>query len=514
MPLDAIRTDVLIVGAGPTGQTLACALARAGAKFHLIEKLEQRSPYSRALIVHLRSLEILNQLDLSKELLEEGNSIRGARLYVRRKRRVELDLSALFDRQFTGCRFRGALLVEQDRTEAALDRCLSRLGSRPHFHHELLAFEEGEDGVSARCRDEGNREYSVECRYLVGCDGAHSLVRSRKQIPFSGSAYAQDFMLADVDLEWDQPRRFFYAFLDRRGFMALGPLREKTRLIAAMGRYREDSSEPTLDDFKRLVARLVPHNVEISNPGWITRFRLHHRIADRFRAGRVLLVGDAAHIHSPAGGQGMNTGIQDAWNLGWKLAWALRDPDRADPLLDTYHEERYPVGQRLIQTTDRLFNFISGQSLLPQFVRTCMVPWLGPLLARLSPLQRRGMYRLTQLGIHYRGSSLAGPDPDSRHFTRALVGGDRMPDISLNGDSLHRLLDATKPTLLTAGTEERVESPRWKALHLSDPTDDDRRVLGMKRHGMFLIRPDGHLAARAVTQQGLIDSKLMRFSPD
>lgn len=513
--VDVIRTDVLIVGAGPSGLTLACALARAGISFRLIDKRAQRSPYSRALVVHLRSLEIFDQLGIADGLLEEGNHIKGVRVHTRRKFRFELDLSALFDQQCAGCRFRGALLVEQNRTEAALDTCLDQLGAKVLFSHELLDFEDGATGARARCRDAKDRTYTVECQYIAGCDGAHSDVRQHRQISFPGSSYAQDFMLADVDIAWEQPQAFLQAFFDRRGFLVIGPMRHKTRLIAARGRYRIDAGEPTLDDFTRLVARLVPYDAELANPVWLARFHLHHRIAERFRAGRVCLAGDAAHIHSPAGGQGMNTGIQDAWNLGWKLAWALHcsNTDRAHTLLESYHEERFPVGQLLIQTTDRAFNVLAGQSWLAQFVRTCLAPWFLPTLASFAAVRKRAMYRITQLGIHYRRSRLCGPDPDRRHFTTALVPGDRMPDIAVYDSSLHRLLDPVKPTIVAVGTQEHIEAAMCKVIHMPPPTDDARRMLGLRSHGAFLLRPDGHIAARALTQHGLNDARLLRFLP-
>ena len=333
----AVRVDVLIVGAGPSGLTLACALARAGVSFHLIDKAEERSPYSRALVIHPRSLEILDRLGAMGDLLARGNPVGNVRLHIGGKPRLELDFS---EARYEGCRFSRALFLEQNRTEAALDACLGRSGFHAFFDRELSDFDEVADGVRATCLDAHNGSYRVECQYIVGCDGAHSAVRHGMHVAFSGSAYAQDFMLADVDLEWEQGQHALQVFIEPRGFMAFFPLREKMRLVAGRGRYREDSGTPSLEDFQRLLGRLVPYDARISNPTWIARFHLHHRIADRFRMGRACLAGDAAHVHSPVGGQGMNTGIQDAWNLGWKLAWALRSGDSlaADEILETYHD--------------------------------------------------------------------------------------------------------------------------------------------------------------------------------
>ncbi|MEE8503824.1 MAG: FAD-dependent monooxygenase [candidate division NC10 bacterium] len=511
--MNDVRVDVLIVGAGPSGATLACALARAGVSFHLIDKAEQRSPYSRALVIQPRSLEILDRLGALEGLLAQGNQARVVRIHIGGKPRLEVDFSEV---QYDGCRFSEALFVEQNQTEAALDASLARSGFHPLFDHELMDYDEGAEGVRATCRDAAHGSYRVECRYIVGCDGAHSVVRHGMDIGFSGSAYAQDFMLADVDLEWGQGRHTLQAFIERGGFMAFFPLREKTRLLSARGRYTEDSGTPSLEDFEGLLDRLVPYEARISNPSWIARFHLHHRIADRFRMGRACLAGDAAHIHSPLGGQGMNTGIQDAWNLGWKLAWALRadDPTAADDILDTYHDERYPVGRALIRRTDRAFSFVAGTSWLSQLARMFIAPWLVPTLGRISSLRRGLLFWITQLGIRYRGSALSGPDPERRYFTEALLPGDRMPDIPIGDTWLHRLLDPVHPTVLAVEMEAPQESARCKIIHLPHPTDQTRSLLGLKGAALLLIRPDGHLAARGVTLETLETAKLMRLAPN
>ena len=521
-----VRVDVLIVGAGPSGLTLACALARAGVSFHLIDKALERSPYSRALVVHPRSLEILDRLGALADLSVRGNPVGGARLHVGGKPRLVLDFG---EWQYEGCRFSEALFVEQNRTEAALDACLSRSGLRALFDNELIAFDTVADGVRATCRD-ADGSYRVECQYVVGCDGAHSAVRHGMDVAFSGSAYAQDFMLADVDLEWERGQHAFQVFIERRGFMAFFPLRDKTRLVGGRGRFTEDGGTqdggtqdggtqdggtPSLEDFERLLAQVVPYETRISNPAWIARFHLHHRIADRFQMGRACLAGDAAHVHSPVGGQGMNTGIQDAWNLGWKLAWALGsgDSSAAGEILETYHDERYPVGRTLLRTTDQAFSFVSGTSWVSQMVRTLIAPWLIPTLGRIPALRRGLLFRITQLGIRYRGSALSGPDPDRRHFTGALLPGDRMPDIPIGDAWLRPLLDPVRPTLLVVGMDSPPASARWKIIHLQDATDSTRNLLGLKGLGLFLIRPDGHLAARGVALTTLETAALMRLAP-
>ena len=505
-----IRTDILIVGAGPSGLTLACGLARAGVSFHLIDKLGERLPHSRALVVHLRSLEIFDQLGIADELLPLGNNVSGARIHFAGRLPVNV---GFFEQDYAGCNFQGALFIEQERTEAALDRCLNNLGRKVHFGHELTGFEARSERVYASCQDEQNREYRVECQYVVGCDGAHSVVRSQESIPFLGSAYPQDFILADVDLTWDAPHDLFQIFIERHGFLGVLPMRTKTRLISARGRYRVNAPEPSVQDFRALVAQLAPYKARLSDPVWLTRFHLHHRIAEHYVAGRVCLVGDAAHIHSPVGGQGMNTGIQDAWNLAWKLAWALRcaDARQAQALLASYHEERYPIGKRLIRTTDRAFSFVSGRSWLSQLARAYIAPWLVPRAARLDNVRTRALYLITQLGIGYRGSRLCGPDTGDGISQRGLVSGDRMPNISIGGVDLHGLLHHTKPTVLAVGAASREDLGAWPVVRLLRPTPDVRKLLHVENQAFFLIRPDAHLAARTATPEALMQAMLLKY---
>jgi len=504
-----VETDVLVVGAGPTGATLACALARAGVRFRMIDAMTARSPYSRALVMHQRSLEIFHQLGIAERLRADGNPVAGARVHVGRRPKLEVDFP---DGVSAGCRFGRAVFIEQGRTEAALDAALSALGHGPQLGHELLGFRELGDGIEASVRAPGG-EYPVRCRYLVGCDGAHSAVRRGARIPFEGASYAQDFMLADLDLEWEQPKDRFMAFLDGDGFLALFPLRDQVRLVSARGTYREDAPEPTLADFRALVERLVPYPARVSRPTWMARFHLHHRIARRFRTGRVLLAGDAAHIHSPVGGQGMNTGIQDAWNLGWKLAWALRAPRAADLLLDSYHEERHPVGRTLLATTDAAFDFVAGQTLLPRAVRSAVLPWLLPLVESSERLLRIGAYRISQLGIHYRGSPLCGPDAGADGSGAGPRAGDRVPDVEVDGRSLHAQLDPLGPTLLCVGGAAPRTVP-GRPIRLPDPTPEQRRLLGVAGSACLLIRPDAHLAARASRAGELSGAALLRSWED
>lgn len=519
--------DALVVGAGPTGLTLAAQLHRFGARFRIVDRLRDRIHESRALGVHARSLEILDALGLAHELVSRGNPAMRIALHLDRGRTTIVRID---DIGIAGTRFPYILFVSQAETEAVLSEHLESAGVRIERGVELAAFSMGEEDVTCTLRHDDGRVEHVRALYLAGCDGAHSTVRKGAGIPFEGGAYPQDFVLGDVEADGPLEPGALNAFPARAGVALFLPLGRPTtwRLIGIEPpALRPPTAGPaTLDlslpELQALADAATGGRVRLRDPAWLARFRLHHRQAATYRAGRAFLAGDAAHIHSPIGAQGMNTGIQDAWNLGWKLALVVRG--RAAPgLLDTYDAERWPVGRFLLRFTDRLFAGVVAitRSRLGTRVRNVLLP---PLLRWLMSSRRRRarLFRLvSQLGIRYRRSPLAveagTPPPDG-----APRAGDRLPDATLVRDdgsttTLHRETAGPAFHLLLCGPPDTWDEAhvvalrdRWADLlsvhHLTrdpapgaiaDHKGEAFACLGVRRVAQLLLRPDGHIGFRA-----------------
>ena len=531
---------VIIVGAGPSGLALAAQLASFGVPFRLIDRSLDRAHESRAVGVQARTLELLQPYDLADALVKRGNSTASLRFHFENGGSAGFRLS---DFGADDTRFPFILFVSQAETEALLGDHLVARGLGIERGVELVRFDAAEDGVDVILRDRHGGEERVRTPYLIGCDGAHSTVRKLAAIPFDGDAYEQRFMLGDVEADAGGDllqRDTLHAFPGRYGVAVFFPLgRPATWRVIAMStrtapvsisaEHGEDSqslSTPlTLDELQRAVDDATGGGVRVRDPAWLARFRLHHRQASHYRDGRVFIVGDAAHIHSPVGAQGMNTGMQDAWNLGWKLALVLRGGAHAS-LLDTYEAERWPVGRALLRGTDRIFGLFTramSSHAAVAWLRRVVVPRVVPLVIGGERLRTFAFRFVSELGIAYRDSTLATEGtPALSDGPRA---GERLPDaaVRVNGRdaTLQREVMGAHFTLLLCERVLRAEDAendrgrdglrreflRVRRLvssaasvgahdDLIDATGVAFERLGVEESAVYLLRPDGYVAYR------------------
>jgi len=442
--------DVLIAGAGPTGLTLAVCLERYGIRARVVDRLDGPSPLSRALAVQARTLEVFDDLGFAEAALARGMRVEGANLVARNGRQAHLRLGG-----FAGLEshYPFILMLPQDATEALLMEQLTARGGRVEWGVELEEHREVDGAVEVSLRHKDGRQETVRARWLVGCDGARSQVRKAAGIPFEGETYEDVCMLGDVRVTWSLKPGEIYIMPSQRGVMAAFPMpgESRFRLVTIIPRDMAPAGEmptPTLEQFQEVVSRLAPVPASLSEPRWTSGYRLHRRGVPRYRQGRVLLAGDAAHIHSPAGGQGMNTGIQDAYNLAWKLAFVLQGR-AAESLMDTYGAEREPVGRKLLEGTDRLFGFAAAKGPLARFARQYLVPLVAaPILSRAA-VQRRVVRFISQLYLRYLRSPLStetvrGEDGPSAPLARGPAPGERVPEVPIEGEGITRLYEALR----------------------------------------------------------------------
>jgi 2-polyprenyl-6-methoxyphenol hydroxylase-like FAD-dependent oxidoreductase len=363
--------DVLIAGAGPTGLVLALWLTQQGVKVRIIDKSTGPGTTSRAMAVQARTLELYRQLDLADAAVAAGYQSLAVNLWVKNKRKAHVSL----DEAGAGISpYPFILIYPQDHHERLLAGRLEALGVRVERQTELVGFEDKGDKVIARLRMPSGEEETCKAQYLAGCDGARSTLRREMGAGFEGGTYSQVFYVADVKVSGLVPADETHIALDSADFVAVLAYGRngQSRLIGMVRGERAERAETlTFDDVGHQAIRNL--GLQVDQVHWFSTYRVHHRVTSSFRQGRAFLLGDAAHIHSPAGGQGMNTGIGDAINLAWKLAATVRGgaPDR---LLDSYQAERLVFARKLVETTDRVFSFATAEGRLANFVRTSSRP--------------------------------------------------------------------------------------------------------------------------------------------
>jgi 2-polyprenyl-6-methoxyphenol hydroxylase-like FAD-dependent oxidoreductase len=460
-------------------------------KFHIIDRNADAAPFSRALGVHARTLEFYRQLGFAEHVIDGGVVMHAINLWVKRKKKARLPFDDI-GTDLTPYPF--VLDFAQDKHERVLIDELSRAGVRVERSTELTGFTEAADGVTATTSGPGGVERTVRARFIAGCDGAHSQVRHVCGIGFAGGSYERLFYVADVEATGAVTNSELHVDLDVADLLAVFAMKGDghVRLVGTvLPNTGEDGREPTFNDVRhRPIEEL---GVGITKVNWFSTYRVHHRVATTFRKGRAFLLGDAAHIHSPVGAQGMNTGIGDAVNLSWKLADVLRGGDAT--LLDSYEIERMAFARTLIATTDRAFTIVTKGGPIATFVRTVIVPGFAASLFRLRAVRREVFLRVSQTQIHYRRSPL------SRGRAGRVRGGDRLPWIPSAHNASFADNFAPLGTLtwqvhvygeVTPGAVDRYVR-RGIAVHVF-PWAPDMKSAGVERNAPYLIRPDGYVA--------------------
>ena len=485
----AQETDIIVVGAGPTGLVLALWLTRLGARVRVVDKTAQPGTTSRALAVQARTLELYRQIGLADAVVAAGRKMGALNLWAARR---PVAHAVLGDMGRGISPFPYLIIYPQDEHERLLIDRLAQAGVRVERPTELVSFEERGTSVLAQLRTANGTTETCEAAYIAGCDGAHSTVREALRIGFPGGTYNHLFYVADVQAGGPTMNGELHVALDTNDFLAAFPLKADghARLIGTI----RDEGEHTRESltWKDVSTRVIEWlGVDVQRVNWFSTYRVHHRVAGRFRGGRAFLLGDAAHIHSPVGGQGMNTGIGDAVNLAWKVAAVVRG--RADEsILDTYEPERIAFARRLVATTDRAFTGVTSDGKVARFLRLRVAPQVVPLLFRLEATRRFMFRTVSQVVVAYRSSALSEGSAGEVH------GGDRLPWVPLDsgGDDNFTPLESLDWQVHVYGAAtkaiEDLCRERALALHVY-PWRDEMGRAGLRRDAQYLVRPDGYV---------------------
>lgn len=476
---------VLIVGAGPVGMTLAMALRRRGVAVRIVDKATARTDKSKALVLWARTLEMLDIEGCAAPFVQAGLLARGVHIQ-------EAGGKPLLDVPFSTARsvYKFALMIPQSETERLLEEELERLEVTVERSTELLSFRDSEGGIVASLKDADGRVEEFSASWIVGCDGAHSTVRHAVGATFEGETSPSDFLLADVEVEGEVPRDALTICWAAEGIAAFFPIHgSRMRVIADCGPSAQaERPAPTLEEVQAIVDHRGPAGLRLRDPIWLSCFRINERKVRDYRHGRAFLAGDAAHVHSPAGGQGMNTGMQDAFNLAWKLAlvWHQRV---APTLLDSYSTERSAIGDQVLRNAGNMTRVAMMRNPVLQEIRRLAAHNLG----RIPALRQHMVDQLSEVDLHYRDSPLT---LRSSGAAARPAPGDRAVDIALlkpgNGATvLHEVLRTGKFAVLSVGVPPVAlpEALRDIATAVQAEANADYPA-----GHIWLVRPDGYVA--------------------
>jgi len=459
-------TDILIAGAGPVGLFLANECARRGLRYRIVEARSSQSEHSKALAIFPRTLEIFDMAGIVTPFLEKANRVTSVAIVTHERPVAHMR----FEPEDSPYAF--VAMVPQNVTESLLLQELRRKGGDVQYNTAFVSADQQGNDVSVTVNHAGELNV-LRAAFVIGCDGAHSHVRQGLNLPLEGGDYDVPFLLADIESNDLFRANELQLCPSEFGPVAIFPMSATRRRIVATIEHPEGDA-PSLDLVRQIIAQRAPAGIEARALHWSSYFRIHHRHATRLRVGRIFIAGDAAHIHSPFGGQGMNTGLHDIWNLVWKLDLSLRGHG-GEQLLDSYGIERLPIIKDVIQTTDFLTKVMGTPNKFAQALRDTVIP----MVSRLAPFQHAFVQRLSELGIAYRGSPIV-EGPGKRYFDDSLRGG--------KGIGSRFLL-----------TIDRNKEPSTKeaARQLCGSLSDIVELRSSGTNGLKLIRPDGYIAYSA-----------------
>lgn len=490
---------VLIVGAGPTGMTAAMELSRMGIPVRIIDKAKGPSTTSRALAVQTRTIELMELRGLSEKMLEKGNRAQATTIYSAEQILGKVNLNLI------PSRYNFCLLLPQSDTEEILRNQLEKQNINIEWQTEMtdLCVLRNADRVIATIKGPDKPLHEFEASYLIGAEGAHSITRKTLGIEFQGKTMGQNYALGDLHIDGNIPDHELSIFMGKKGFLAVFPLKgQRFRLMVTDPEGKDKNTEPpSLEYLQQLYDAVVHIPGKLYDVRWTSRFGINSRMVRTLRSGNVFLGGDTAHVHSPAGGQGMNTGMQDMINLCWKLAYVIKGQAKPE-ILDTYEEERIPIIASLLSTTERATDLFNSTN---SIVQSLIKAFLPPILS-IGAVQKKGAAVVGEIAHSYHGSALA----KSTEEVKDLRAGDRLPNwdfeteaVSADGSvsktgTLYQLLDPSFFTLLLLNCEEQIVIPDAcmavvKTWHLANSSITINDILD-DSPAYILVRPDAYIA--------------------
>jgi 2-polyprenyl-6-methoxyphenol hydroxylase-like FAD-dependent oxidoreductase len=490
--------DIIIVGAGPTGLMLANQLTRFGIDYIILDQKAGPTDQSRALVVHARSMEIYQQMGLSDQVLVDGQQNGGITLYRNGKQTGSVNLINVGENKSP---FPFMMMYEQSKNETLLYNNLLAQNRSVQWNTTINSITKENDSYSLKAT-QSNNDIIFQCKYLIACDGSKSIVRDFSQVPFTGGTYEDVFYVTDTHVNAGLTSERLSLFLSNRSITMFFPIKGdyRFRVLGVLPKEYYKRNDIPFEEIMNNIKTEIQKPMDFYDTNWHSTYKLHHKKVTHFSKDNIFFAGDAAHVHSPAGGQGMNTGLQDVYNLAWKLA-LVQKGKAAQELLATYHEERNPVAEQLLKTTDKLFSAIISDNFYHTILRLYIVPFFVPLVTKLRFVRRLMFLTVSQIQISYLSSSL------SKGKARKIKGGMRLPYFFVTqNDTAISIYDLIKEKAINPFTILVYNTPADSFVELNTSffnllpievnktNDANLKKIGLPNSFVIVVRPDNYIA--------------------